>query len=326
MEEKKTGRVLVTGSIAFDYLMQFSGQFSDYLIPEKLETISVSFLVHSLKKQWGGCAGNIAYSLALLGERPLLVATAGKDFSEYRAFLEGAGVDTSGVRVFQEEFTASFFANTDKKGNQICSFYTGAMRFAKSHPIDPFLEDQNLVIISPNDPEAMVLHVQTCQEKNVPYIYDPGQQIVCLEPNELIRGIQGAKVLILNEYEFELLKKKTQMSDVQLVNSVSVLVVTLGENGSIFWTKEGKIQIPIARPLRVVDPTGVGDAFRAGLIKGMLLGLDWEITGRIGSVAAAYVIETEGPQAHMYTLSEFYHRYEENFGFCEVLQKRLLAS
>jgi len=200
------------------------------------------------------------------------------------------------------------------------------MRFAKSYPIDPFLEDQNLVIISPNDPEAMVLHVQTCQEKNVPYIYDPGQQIVCLEPNELIRGIQGAKVLILNEYEFELLKKKTQMSDVQLVNSVSVLVVTLGENGSIFWTKEGKIQIPIARPLRVVDPTGVGDAFRAGLIKGMLLGLDWEITGRIGSVAAAYVIETEGPQAHMYTLSEFYHRYEENFGFCEVLQKRLLAS
>lgn len=324
MEAKKSPRVIVTGSIAFDYLMQFSGQFSDYLIPEKLDSISVSFLVHSLKKQWGGCAGNIAYSLALLGERPLLVGTAGKDFGEYRAFLERAGVDTAGVRVFQEEFTASFFANTDKKGNQICSFYTGAMRFAKSHPLDPFLANTPLVIISPNDPEAMILHVNTCQAQNIPYIYDPGQQIVCLEPEDLMRGIQAAKVLIVNEYEAELLKKKTGLSDVQFLDFVSAFIVTLGENGSLIWTNQGKIQIPIARPLRIVDPTGVGDAFRAGLMKGMLLGLDWEITGRMGSVAAAYVIETEGPQAHLYTLSEFYHRYEENFGPCEELQKRLM--
>lgn len=325
MEEKKNTRVLVTGSIAFDYLMQFSGQFSDYLIPEKLETISVSFLVHSLKKQWGGCAGNIAYSLALLGERPILVATAGKDFGDYRAFLERIGVDTSGVRVFQEEFTASFFANTDTKGNQICSFYTGAMRFAKSHSIDSFLSENTFVIISPNDPEAMVLHVNTCQAKNIPYLYDPGQQIVCLEPEDLISGIQGAKVVIVNEYEFELLKKKTGLTETQLVDSASVLVVTLGENGSLVWTKEGKLKIPIAKPLRVVDPTGVGDAFRAGLMKGILLGLDWDIVARMGSVAAVYVIETEGPQTHHYTLSEFYQRYEENFGRCEALRNGLMV-
>lgn len=326
MEEVKRTRVIVTGSIAFDYLMQFSGLFSDSLIPEKLETISVSFLVQSLKKQWGGCAGNIAYSLALLGERPLVVATAGKDFEEYRAFLERAGVDTSGIRIFQEEFTASFFANTDRKGNQICSFYTGAMRFAKSHPIDFFLTNRPLVIISPNDPEAMILHVQTCQANRISYIYDPGQQVVCLEKEDLMQGIHGATVLIANEYEFELLKKKTGLNEAQLVDSVSVLVVTLGESGSIFLTKDRKIQIPIARPLRVLDPTGGGDAFRAGLMKGMLLGLDWEIIGRMGSVAAAYVIETEGPQAHTYTFSEFYQRYKENFGSCEELKKRLMLS
>jgi adenosine kinase len=315
-------KTIITGSIAFDTLMSFPGNFSEQFLPDKLDAISVSFLVDEMKKQRGGCAPNIAYSLALLGERPLVVGTAGRDFAEYRAWLESAGVDTSGIKEVADVYTASFFANTDRKGNQICSFYTGAMRFAKDVSVLPFLSGSpadTLVMVSPNDPEAMARYPEECRRAGVRFAYDPGQQVARLSGGELASGARGAHILIVNEYEFELFKKKTGFDDASLFSVAEIVIVTLGEKGAAIRTASKTVTVPVATPRQVLDPTGVGDAFRAGLLKGIAMGLPWEIAGRMGSAAAAYVLETEGPQSHSYTRAEFASRYCENFGPCEAL-------
>jgi adenosine kinase len=320
-------KIIVTGSIAFDTLMQFPGKFSDHFIPEKLNSISVSFLVDTMKKQRGGCGPNIAYSLALLGEQPLLVGTAGQDFPEYREVLNQAGVDTSGVHEIPGVYTASFFGNTDRVGNQICSFYTGAMQFAKEYPLKPFLSlagSDAMVIISPNDPAAMLRYADECRRSQICFIFDPGQQIIRLSAEDLLEGAKGAFIQIVNEYELEMLKKKTGLDDKGLFSLAENVIVTLGAKGSEIRTKDKTTTIPAAKPKRVSDPTGVGDAFRSGLIKGLALGLSWETAGRMGSLAATYVLEVEGPQSHHYTLQEFVQRYVENFGRSEEIQKLIL--
>lgn len=313
-------RIAVTGSIAFDYLMQFDGKFQDHFLPDQLDKISVSFLVNSLRQERGGCAANIAYSLALLGERPILVGSVGRDFTEYRRSLEAAGVDTSGAQTVEDEYTSSFFANTDRNGNQICSFYSGAMRFAKNISIAALaLVTKDMVVVSPNDPDAMVQIVEECRKTGIPYLFDPGQQIVRLDGPTLVRCVKGAKLLILNEYECGMFKKKAGLDDRGMTGLVPVLMITLGENGSRIYTEGREIPIPIARPARILDPTGVGDAFRSGLLKGLSHGLSWEIAGRMGSLAAAYVLETEGAQKHHYRLPEFVKRYESVFGKSEEI-------
>lgn len=315
-------KLVVTGSIAFDYLMSFSGKFSEHFLPDMLDRISVSFLVDSLKKQRGGIAANIAYTLALLGEHPLVLGAVGKDFEEYRAALEDSGVDTSGAISFQEEYTASFFVSTDQVGNQIASFYTGAMRFAKNLSLkDLGKEKIDLLIISPNDPEAMKKTVRECQDMNVPYIYDPSQQIVRLSREVLKEGAEGSKMLILNDYELEMFKKKTGLTNGKLLELTETLVVTMGERGSIIQKKDGTIEIPVVHPEQVIDPTGVGDAYRAGLIKGMVHGLPLEVSGRMGSLAATCVLETEGPQSHTYNLSEFVEQYCRVFGESQEIKR-----
>ena len=317
-------RILITGSVAFDTLMSFPGRFSEHFLPDKLDNLSVSFLVDSMKKQRGGCAPNIAYSLALLGERPLVVGTAGEDFAEYRAWLEKAGVDTSGIREIPGVYTASFFASTDQEGSQICSFYTGAMRHAKDVSLAPFLSvlgGDALVLVSPNDPDAMALYPEECRNAGIRFIYDPGQQVVRLSGDVLRTGAEGAAILIVNGYELELLKKKTGLDDVALLSLAETVVVTLGEKGSEIRSASGTVSIPAVKPKQVLDPTGVGDAFRAGLVKGIALGLPWETSGRMGSLAAAYVLETDGPQSHRYTREEFIRRYEENFGETPGIQR-----
>lgn len=311
-------KIIVAGSIAFDYLMSFPGKFSDHFLPDKLDRISVSFLVDSLRKQRGGVAANIAYSLALLGERPILFGTVGNDFGSYREALERVGVDTSGVKSFQEEYTASCFINTDPDGNQIVSFYTGAMRFSENLSLEAYMTDHvNLVIVSPNDPRAMLKYAAECRELNIPYIFDPSQQIVRLEGDDLKGGAEGARLLILNEYELEMFKKKTKLSDGDLLTLAETVVVTIGDKGSEIRSKEGTTHIPVASPAKILDPTGVGDAFRAGLMKGMVHGLTWEEAGRMGSLAASYVLETSGPQSHVYDLHAFIQRYNRVFGESE---------
>jgi adenosine kinase len=308
--------VLITGSIAYDYIMVFPGYFKDHILPEKIENISVSFLVDSMKKQRGGVATNIAYNLALLGERPRIMATVGQDFGEYRAWLEANGVDTSAIVEIPDDFTASFFVSTDGSQNQIAMFYTGAMAHAhklsfKEHARGDTID---LVVISPNDPRAMVQYVRECKELHLPYIYDPSQQIIRLDGAALTEGVRGSAITIVNEYEFEMLKNKTDWSDEEIAAETQALIVTRGEKGSVIRADGKIIHIPIVPARRIADPTGVGDAYRAGIIKGYLKKLPWEIAGRLGSLAATYALEEYGTQSHRYSLQEFSERFRETFG------------
>ena len=315
-------KVVVTGSIAFDYLMSFPGKFSDHFLPDKLDRISVSFLVDSLTKRRGGVAANIAYGLALLGERPVLLGAVGEDFGPYREELEKVGVDTSGVRAFDEAYTASCFVNTDASENQIVSFYTGAMQFAERLSLKDLGEEKiGLAIITPNDPRAMVKTVQECREMGVPFIYDPSQQIPRLDGDVLRDGVEGAEAVVLNDYELEMFKKKTGLDDNDLLGLSETVVVTRGEEGSVIRTRTGDVAVPTAVPDRILDPTGVGDAYRAGLMKGMIHGLPWEVAGRMGSLAAAHVLEMVGPQSHSYDLETFVERYCRVFGESEEIRR-----
>lgn len=307
-------RLFITGSIAFDYLMAFPGRFREHLLPDKLDRLSVSFLVDTLHRRRGGCAANIAYNLALMGEQPLLIGAAGRDFETYGRALEEAGVDISGVYVYSDVYTASFFANTDVEGNQIASFYPGAMQYAARLNLKELCRDQGIAVISPDDPGAMMRHVRQCGELGIPYVFDPSQQIVRLSGEELTEGSRGAYMVIFNEYELEMFAKKTGLKEQDLLEGAEVVVVTLGEKGARIRVKDRIMEIPPARPERVLDPTGVGDAFRAGLMKGIVHGLGWETSGRMGSLAAVYVLETDGPQNHRYSLADFLTRYREQFG------------
>lgn len=307
--------IAVTGSMAYDYIMSFPGRFVDHILPDQIEILSVSFLVDSMRRERGGCGGNIAYNLALLGQPTLLMATVGQDAPEYVAWLRDQGVDTSGVLQLSDEFTASFFVSTDRDNNQIASFYTGAMAKASRLSFkDNNPEAIEIAIISPNDPVAMVRYARECQELGIPYIYDPSQQIPRLSPSELVEGIEGAKVLILNDYEFGMIKKQTGLSDDEIQGLAEVVVITRGERGSVVRTCQSTWQIPIAPPRRIADPTGVGDAYRAGFITGMCRALPWDVVGRMGSLAAAYVLEEHGTQRHRYSLDSFRQRYRETFG------------
>lgn len=308
-------KVVVTGSIAFDYLMAFPGHFTDHILPDQLESISLSFLVDEMRRQWGGCAANIAYNLALLGERPRVMGTVGQDFGEYRAWLEQHGVATSLIHDEPDLFTASFFVNTDRDGNQIASFYAGAMARARNlsfHDLDTGPVD--LVTISPNDPEAMVKYAAECRELGIPYLYDPSQQIIRLSGDELRTGLEGCALLVVNEYEFEMLREKTGLSAEAIRSAPArACVVTLGAEGAHIWAKGTLHAIPPVPPQRTDDPTGVGDAYRAGLIKGLALHLPWDLAGRMGALAATYVLERPGPQSHHYTPAEFVARFREHF-------------
>jgi adenosine kinase len=306
-------RIVVTGSIAFDYLMSFPGKFTEHLLPEHLSRLSLSFLVDSMDKRRGGCAPNIAYTLALLGERPSLMGTAGRDFDEYRRWLEAAGVDTSLVKEVADKFTASFFCSTDVDNNQIASFYTGAMAHAAELSFRT-LGPIGLVIISPNDPAAMTQYVEECRAMGIDFIFDPGQQCARMSGTELADGIEGAALLICNDYEFELIRDKTGYDEQQVLARAGMLVITRGERGSRVMTPNGVHDVAAVPPRQVVDPTGVGDAYRAGFMKGVVRGAPPDVCARLGSVAATYALEHLGGQSHAYTWQEFQERYERHFG------------
>jgi adenosine kinase len=306
-------KIVVTGSIAFDYLMSFPGTFTEHFLPEHMHRISLSFLVDSMDKRRGGCAPNIAYTLALLGERPLLMATAGEDFGDYRQWLEAAGVDTSLVKEIAGKFCASFFCSTDRNNNQIASFYTGAMANAGELSFRT-VRDCGLTIISPNDPGAMVQYAEECRTLGLPFIFDPGQQCTRMSGDELKEGVAGASIVICNDYEFELLRQKTGFSEADVLAQSGALIVTRGEHGSSVISDGGRSDVPAVPPHRIVDPTGVGDAYRGGLMKGIALGLPPDVAARFGSVAATYALEHLGGQSHAFTWAEFVLRYEQHFG------------
>jgi adenosine kinase len=305
--------IVVTGSIAYDYLMSFPGKFTEHFLPEHMKRVSLSFLVDTMDKRRGGCAPNIAYTLALLGERPLLMATAGEDFGDYRQWLDAAGIDTTHARQIQGKFCASFFCSTDTENNQIASFYTGAMADAGQLSFRA-VKDCGLAIIAPNDPGAMVQYAEECRALKIPFIFDPGQQCARMEGDQLRDGITGATIVIVNDYELELLRQKTGMSEKDILVVAKTLIVTRGEQGSSVITAGGQVDVPAVPPTRIVDPTGVGDAFRGGLMRGISLGLPYEICARMGSVAATYALEHMGGLSHAYTWDEFKTRYQQHFG------------
>jgi adenosine kinase len=305
--------IVVTGSIAYDYLMSFPGKFTEHFLPEHMSRVSLSFLVDSMDKRRGGCAPNIAYTLALLGERPLLMGTAGQDFEDYRRWLEAAGVDTSLVAQVPDKFTASFFCSTDVDGNQSASFYTGAMANAAELSFRT-IPDCEVAIISPNDPAAMIQYAEECRTLGISYIWDPGQQCARMTGEELSKGIRGAALVMCNDYELELIRQKTGFGELQILEHARGLVVTRGEKGCTIYSDGQQVDVPAVPPARIVDPTGVGDAFRGGFLKGLARGAGGVTSARMGAVAAAYALEHLGGQSHAYTLTEFLERFAVSFG------------
>jgi adenosine kinase len=308
--------VVVTGSVAYDYLMTFPGRFVEHFLPDQLNRISVSFLVDDMRRVRGGCAPNIAYSLAQMGERPKLLAVGGRDAVDYREWLAGEGVDVEGFRILGDLFTASFFVSTDVDQNQIASFYMGAMgRAAEFSLLELDSGRIAFAIISPNDPGAMARYARECREAAIPFLYDPSQQVARLSGEELVEGMQDATVLICNDYEAGIIRQKTGLSDDELLDRVGTLVITHGPEGSTIRTRESAWPIRAAR-LRgpALDPTGVGDAYRGALLKGMLRGDSWEFCGKIASVAAAYCLEAVGPQPPRFDRDDFRARYRSNYG------------
>jgi adenosine kinase len=308
-------RIFVTGSIAYDYIMVFPGRFRDHILPDKMHVLSVSFLVDSLTRLRGGTGANIAYNLGLLGERPVLVGTAGDDFAEYRDWLESSGVDCSAVKVITGDHTASCFINTDLQDNQITAFYPGAMAHATEvSPAAAGATSADLVLIAPNNPVAMNRYVAECTERKIPYLYDPAMQLPRLERDDLEKGCRGARILAGNDYEFGMMAEKLGLPEAELRRIAPVTVMTLGEAGALITVGNEEYKIPPARPAKVVDPTGAGDAFRAGFVLGLTRKLSWPEVGRLASLAAVHAIEQHGTQQHSYSRRDFVARYRENFG------------
>ncbi len=315
--------IVVTGSLAYDYIMNFPGYFKDHILPEKAHILSVSFLVESMNKMRGGVAGNIAYSLALLGERPLIAGTVGTDFEEYRVWLEANNVDTSGILPIENEFTSSCFITTDQSDNQIVAFYAGAMTHATKLSLKELgLGADDLVLISPSDSVGMHQLALECQELGIPYVFDPGKQTPRLEAQQIRDGLKGASLLVGNDYEFAMMAKLLETSEADLIASAPLTVVTKGESGSSMYdnANDRKVDIPPATIEAIRDPTGAGDAYLAGLAFGYSRQLPLDITGRIAALAAAYNIEQYGCQQHRYTKADFAARYQDTFGPSDHIQ------
>jgi adenosine kinase len=266
-----------------------------------------------MSKQRGGIAPNIAYTMALLGKKPRVMATVGEDFGEYRDWLESKGVDTSLMKVVPGVFTASFFATTDKASAQIASFYPGAMAHSATQSLKELDSKPDLVIVSPSSPDAMMKFPAECRELGIPYLYDPSQQVLRLEGAELARDMEGAYFLFCNDYEFGLISKKTGWNLDQILEHVKVLVITRGKDGADLYSDGDSVHIPTVPEDEVVDPTGVGDAFRGGFLAGYSHGFDWKLCGEIGSLSAVYCLEQRGTQNHSYTREEFVQRFRKHF-------------
>jgi adenosine kinase len=290
--------IAVTGSIATDHLMHFPGRFADQLVIEQLDRLSLSFLVDDLVIKKGGVAGNISYALGVLGQAPLLVGAVGSDFGEYRSWLEGHGVDCSAVLVCDDVNTARFVCTTDDDMRQIASFYTGAMARSREIALAPLVaRGLDLVLIGANDPEAMLAHTDECRELGLPFAADPSQQLARMEGPEIRRLVEGARYLLTNDYEWELLLQKTGWTEEQVTGKVEIRITTHGENGvEIHGPGDALLKVGVVPETAKVDPTGVGDAFRAGFLAAVAGGLSLERGAQLGSLIAVQVLETDGPQ------------------------------
>lgn len=306
-------RIYVSGSLAFDRIMSFPGKFSDHILPDKIHILNVCFLVNGLDERFGGTAGNIAYSLALLGEKPVIASSGGKDFGPYAERLTALGLSLEGVRRVEDEFTAGAYITTDQSDNQITGFNPGAMKHKSGYKPAPGAE-ASLAIVSPGNLQDMLDYPALYRKLGIPYIFDPGQNITALTGDQLLSAIAGSRALVTNDYELQLILNATGKTREDLLGMTAALVTTLGEQGSIVAEAGKETRIKPAKPKTVADPTGAGDAFRAGLIKGLCLGRGLADAALLGSTCAAYCVEKLGTQEHAFTEAEFWARHKENFG------------
>jgi adenosine kinase len=306
-------RALICGSVAFDTIMVFQDRFRNHILPDKIHMLNVSFLVPQMRREFGGCAGNIAFNLKLLGDVGLPMATVGKDFGLYEDWMRNNGVPLDHIRVIDSEHTAQGFVTTDLDDNQIWAFHPGAMQQSHQNQISD-AKDVAIGIVAPDGRDGMIEHAAQFAAAGIPFIFDPRQGLPMFSGEELRAFIKQATWVAVNDYEWQLVQEKTKLSAGDITSQVQALIVTRGAEGSIIHTRGREIAIPAARPEAVVDPTGCGDAYRAGLIHGLLHGLDWETTGRIASLLGAIKIETRGTQNHTFTKSQFEQRYQASFG------------
>lgn len=306
--------VLCTGSIAYDYILTFKGRFKDHILLDKTHILNLSFLVDDLQKRRGGVAGNYAYNLCLLGHPAAVLATAGTDAAEYRDWLLSQGVDCTGLRLLEGELSATGFTTTDLDGNQLTGYYGGAMWRAARLGLDDAPAGVDAVIIGPNDPGAMKRLVGECRDRRVPFVFDPAHQLPMMAGDDVTESATGAWIVIGNDYELELIQERTRRDMRGLLELSEMVVTTLGRNGSRITTRDATVEIPAAPAEREVDPTGAGDAYRAGLVAGLLRGLDLHAAGRVASLAATYAVEHVGTIEHRYTPEAFRSRHEDAFG------------
>jgi adenosine kinase len=305
---------LICGSVAYDTILQFPDRFKSHILPDKIHILNVSFLVPDMRREFGGCAANIAYSLKLLGDRGVPMATAGHDFAPYRERMVAQGIAVDHIKVVDGTFTAQAFITTDLDDNQITAFHPGAMQHAHLNQVSDAGADVALGIVAPDGRQAMIEHAAQFAAAKIPFIFDPGQGMPMFGAEELKTFIAQARWVAVNDYEWGMLQQKTGFTVSDITAQVDALVVTRGAEGSEIHTKAGTLTVPCARPQAVVDPTGCGDAYRAGLIHGLLHDLDWEATGRVASLMGAIKIESRGPQNHSVSKAEFERRYRDNFG------------
>ena len=315
---------LVCGSVAYDTILVFPDRFKSHLLPDKLHMLNVSFLVPEMRREFGGCAANIVYGLKLLGDEGLAMATAGHDFAPYRERMLSKGISVDYIKVVDDTFTAQAFITTDLDDNQITAFHPGAMQHAHLNKVTDVAAqgavgsrgafDVALGIVAPDGRQAMIEHAAQFKEAKIPFIFDPGQGLPMFGGEELALFIDQATWVAVNDYEWQMLQQKTGLTAAQVAAKVDALIVTRGAEGSTIYTKERTWTVPAVKPRAVVDPTGCGDAYRAGLIHGLLRGLDWETTGRIASLMGSMKIESRGPQNYNFTKAEFDRRYQDYFG------------
>jgi adenosine kinase len=315
LQDRSSGKAaLICGSVAYDTILKFPDRFKSHILPDKIHILNVSFLVPDMRREFGGCAANIAYSLKLLGDRGVPMATAGDDFTPYRERLVAQGISVEHIKRVDGTFTAQAFITTDLDDNQITAFHPGAMQHAHLNQVSEAGSDIALGIVAPDGRQAMIEHAAQFAAAKIPFIFDPGQGMPMFGAEDLKSFIAQARWVAVNDYEWGLLQQKTGLTVSDITAQVEALVVTQGAEGSVIYTQGRTLTVPCAKPKAVVDPTGCGDAYRAGLIHGLLRGLDWETTGRVASLMGAIKIESRGPQNHSFSAAEFERRYRDNFG------------
>lgn len=316
---------LICGSVAFDTIMLFDGRFREHILPEQLHILNVAFLVPQLRREFGGCAGNIAYNLRLLGDDPVPMATVGRDFAPYRDWMERNGLLLDRVRVIDSELTAQAFITTDRDDNQITAFHPGAMQHSHLNRVVEAGNDIVIGIVAPDGRQGMIEHSDQFAARGIPFIFDPGQGLPMFDATDLDRFIEQANWIAVNDYEWQLFQQKTSLTVRDLTQRVEALIVTRGHQGSIIYTIDGQFDIPCAKTSAVVDPTGCGDAYRAGLLHGLMHDLDYETSGQLAAVMGALKIESRGTQNHRATLAEIEQRLAESFGDAAAAKAALTA-